>query len=410
MIRFRNILKLTLASFIIFGGLKAYAYTPYTYKISLDYGVTFVHNNIKNYDGHGGDQEINYIEFDKNNKDLTLSLVKANNISASKETLLTQLNQEKSYGKNVIGGVNGEFFMLKNGQPLFTTISNREIFSIIDTYEDSIKRPVFFIDDALNYGFDYLTISPYVEFSDGDTIYANSLNKLDSYNDINISNYKINEESTYSPHEGLPSRYMIIELYNSDGSFYPGETLNGKVIDIGEMTEPIKIDKNQLLITSYGDINYNKINYDKIGTNISLKINIFSDKEKKIKNNIVNAFTGHEYLIKDGIKMNNDYYKTLGENSFINNRHARTTLGITKDDKIILFTVDDSKDSLGMTLEELSEYLYSLNIVDAINLDGGGSTSIAFEDNEYILNLMNDKTKYEREITNSIVIIYKERA
>ncbi|EIA25672.1 hypothetical protein SFB4_307G0, partial [Candidatus Arthromitus sp. SFB-4] len=45
------------------------------------------------------------------------------------------------------------------------------------------------------------------------------------------------------------------------------------------------------------------------------------------------------------------------------------------------------------------------DIVDAINLDGGGSTSIALENNTYTLKLMNDQTKYQREITNGIGII-----
>ncbi|EIA31508.1 Sporulation domain-containing protein, partial [Candidatus Arthromitus sp. SFB-5] len=73
--------------------------------------------------------------------------------------------------------------------------------------------------------------------------------------------------------------------------------------------------------------------------------------------------------------------------------------------KVILFTVDKSDDSLGMTLSELSKYLKDLDIVDAINLDGGGSTSIALENNTYTLKLMNDQTKYQREITNGIGII-----
>lgn len=391
--------------------LKAFSYTPYTYKVSLEEGVTFVHETIQNYDGHGGNQEINYLEFDKNNKDLSLFLVKANNKTSSKETLLNQFNYEKStYGKKIIGGVNGEFFQMSNGQPLFTTISNKEIFSTIDTYVDSIKRPVFYVDELNRYEFDYLTLGGEIKFTTGNfnPIGINGVNRSDSYNDTNLSNYKINDEGMFYPHPGLPSRYMLIELSNSDGSIHAGERIYGRVVEVGEVEDnPIKIEKKHVLITSYGDENYENIKYEFLNKSVYIQFDIYSHKYKRIKNDIINAFTGNAYLIKDGVEMDSDYYKSLAESSLVNNRHARTAIGITEDDKVILFTVDDSKDSLGMTLKELSSYLKSLGVTNAINLDGGGSTSIALENNNYILNLMNDQTKYQRKITNGIGIIIK---
>ncbi|EIA22240.1 Exopolysaccharide biosynthesis protein [Candidatus Arthromitus sp. SFB-mouse-SU] len=383
------------------------AATPYSYKITLEEDIHFIHNTIINYDGHGGNQEVNYIEFDLNNENISLALIKANNLTASKETLLTQLNNsEYITGKNIIGGVNGEFFQMSNGQPLFTTISEGEIFSIISDPSDS-KRPLFYIDKSGKYGFDFFTVSGAIKFIKGSykDLQIESINKLDSYKHTNISNYKINEESTYYPHEGLPSRYMLIELFNSDGSIFAGTTIYGKVIDIGEMNEPKKIEKNQVLITSYGDENYYNIDYKFLNEIVSFNFNIYSKNEQKFKNDILHAFTGHEYLISSGKEMGIDYYKTLGDTSFITGRHARTALGITSYNKVILFTVDKSDDSLGMTLSELSKYLKDLDIVDAINLDGGGSTSIALENNTYTLKLMNDQTKYQREITNGIGII-----
>lgn len=409
--RFKNKFLLILSTIImstLFIGTRAFAQVPYSYKIILEEGITFVHNTIQNYDGHGGNQEINYIEFDYKNPNVNLSLIKANSRTASKDTLLSQLNKSESYtGKNIIGGVNGEFFQLSNGQPLFTTISNGEIFSIIDKASDSLKRPVFYIDKSNNYAFDFLLIDGVLKFTQNkfEDLDIDAVNKLDSYNNTNVANYKINDESTYYPHEGLPSRYMLIELFNSDGSVYAGNKMYGKVIEVGEMTEPKKIEKNHLLITSYGDDNYYNIQYEFLNEPIYLEFNIFSQNEQRIKNDITTAFTGHEYLIRSGNEMNYDYYKTLGDSGFINNRHARTALGVTKDNKMILFTVDDSEDSLGMTLYELSNYLKNLGVTEAINLDGGGSTSIALENNNYILKLMNDQDKYQRKITNGIGIV-----
>lgn len=386
----------------------AFSHTTYNYSITLEEGIKFVHKTLVNYDSKGGNQEINYIELDFKNPNISLSLNKANNISASKETLLQQLNNQKREKKNVLGGVNGEFFNMATGQPLFTTISDGEIFSIMDNEFDSFNRPIFYIDKYRNYSFDFFNIIGNLRFRNNryEDLKINSLNKLDSYNDTNISTYKINDESTYYPHEGLPSRYMLIELFNSDGSIYPGVEIYGEVIEVGEMKEPKKIKKNQILVTSYGDENYNNIKYDYIKSVVTIKFDIYSSNDNGIRNSIKEAFTGYEYLIRNGQEMNYDYYKNLSEPSLINSRNARTALGVTLDNKVILFTVDKSPDSLGMNLSELSSYLKTMGIENAINLDGGGSTSISFENNEHKLFLMNDQDKYQRKLTNVISVIY----
>lgn len=415
MILFRKFkLLVLLLVCIIFLGINtliSFAYTPYSYKIDLDEGVSFIHDTISNYKESGKNQIVNYIVADLNNKDIGVSLVQSNDISSSKQNLLTLLNNEFFFdNRKILGGVNGEFFRISDGQLLFDTISNGEIFSIMNK-KTNFKRPIFTVDKNGNFDFDYLIFSSFLKFLDGKEkdLRITSLNKLDSYDNVNISNYKINKDSTYYPHEGLPSRYMLIEVVNGDGSIKAGEEILGKVIEVGEMNIPKRIEKGQLLLTSYGDDNYYKIDYRYLNSPISIKFNIYSESKNEFRNDIITGLTGHEYLIKDNEEMNYDYYKNLSDNNLINNRHARTSLGITGDNKLILFTVDKSNDSLGMTLSELSSMMKYLGAVNAINLDGGGSTSIAFENNEHKLFLMNDPNKYQREIVNSIALTIKNK-
>lgn len=90
---------------------------------------------------------------------------------------------------------------------------------------------------------------------------------------------------------------------------------------------------------------------------------------------------------------------------FTNNRHPRTCLGITKE-SIIFITIDGRSDSAaGMTLFELRDYLLELGCTDAINLDGGGSTTLWTKDNG-IVNIPSDK-KGERPVANAILIVEK---
>jgi exopolysaccharide biosynthesis protein len=62
--------------------------------------------------------------------------------------------------------------------------------------------------------------------------------------------------------------------------------------------------------------------------------------------------------------------------------NARTAIGLTRGGRtLILFTVDRAGGSLGMSVGEVAELLINdYGVHDALNLDGGGSTSLAMED------------------------------
>jgi exopolysaccharide biosynthesis protein len=60
---------------------------------------------------------------------------------------------------------------------------------------------------------------------------------------------------------------------------------------------------------------------------------------------------------------------------------ARTAIGLTRDARtLVLFTVDERGGSGGMTVGEVAEMLIRDGVYDALNLDGGGSTSLAMQD------------------------------
>ncbi|WP_188195083.1 phosphodiester glycosidase family protein [Nonomuraea sp. SYSU D8015] len=59
-------------------------------------------------------------------------------------------------------------------------------------------------------------------------------------------------------------------------------------------------------------------------------------------------------------------------------RNPRTAAGVGRDGQIILLTVDGRRPahSVGLSIPEVAEVMRSLGAVDAINLDGGGSTAM----------------------------------
>jgi len=65
------------------------------------------------------------------------------------------------------------------------------------------------------------------------------------------------------------------------------------------------------------------------------------------------------------------------DSDFFDGRHPRTALGLRADGTLLLVTVDGRTDAgVGMTLTQLAQHLLNLGAVDAVNLDGGGSTAM----------------------------------
>lgn len=101
-------------------------------------------------------------------------------------------------------------------------------------------------------------------------------------------------------------------------------------------------------------------------------------------------------------------------NTFNKTRHPRTAVAVNKNKRVLLITVDGrNENAQGMSLFELEKLLRWIKAVNAINLDGGGSTALWI--NNYgengIVNYPTDNKKWdhngERKVAN--VVLLKKR-
>ena len=86
---------------------------------------------------------------------------------------------------------------------------------------------------------------------------------------------------------------------------------------------------------------------------------------------IVSAIGGSPQLLQNG----KSHYPANNPDSFTQKRHARTIVGITPSGEMLLVTADARGASSGLTLAEATQLLAGLGAVDALNLDGGSSTT-----------------------------------
>lgn len=99
------------------------------------------------------------------------------------------------------------------------------------------------------------------------------------------------------------------------------------------------------------------------------KLDINLNPEWKNVNHII---SGGPYLVKNG-----DIYvdMTAQKLASVGGRNPRTAVGYTKDNHLIMLTADGREGaSIGLTLMELANLMKELGCVNAMNLDGGGST------------------------------------
>lgn len=116
---------------------------------------------------------------------------------------------------------------------------------------------------------------------------------------------------------------------------------------------------------------------------------------------------GVPQLIKNG-KIDITWEQEKASKAFAETRHPRTAVAKLKDGKFLMMTVDGRQPgvSVGMTLQELAGYLLSLGAVDAMNLDGGGSTTMYLDGK--VVNMPSDKDG-ERKIGDAILVTLRKK-
>jgi len=119
---------------------------------------------------------------------------------------------------------------------------------------------------------------------------------------------------------------------------------------------------------------------------------------------VITGIGGGPTLVKNGessITYNEEIF--WGSGVGLSDYNARTAVGFTTDKHVIMFVADGQQsNSQGLSLIELANILVSLGCVEAMNLDGGGSTQMAIG-SEYI----NMPTEY-RSVPTILSIVHSD--
>lgn len=131
-----------------------------------------------------------------------------------------------------------------------------------------------------------------------------------------------------------------------------------------------------------------------------------STKDGTNWNNVVYAIGAGPRLIKNGEIWVNAEEEELAQNgNNITKKAGRSALAVTSDDKLLLMTVSGytGNEGQGICLDPLASRLQKLGALDAMNLDGGGSTAMYIQDN--IISIPPEaKNGFERKVADGLLV------
>ena len=288
---------------------------------------------IKYYNGKP--VRLNVIETDPNvNKSIKIEPVLASTTLSHKASITAMARKNNS-----LVAVNGAFFLPQTGCPLGTMMVDKKLYT--GPVFDRVAMGIF--DDG--FAMDRVKLDANLKCGWGENI------KIDNINQPRMS-------------------VAFTLCYTPDwGTYAPHTPKNGIQVTVSD-NKVISISKAKSVIPLNG--------YVIVGPEeklANLKINDKVDLDIKTTpnwDNVKHIISGGPYLVKDGeVFVDIKAQKLLA----IGGRNPRTAIGYTKDNRFIIVTADGREgSSIGLTLTELAQYMQKLGCVNAMNLDGGGST------------------------------------
>ncbi len=283
---------------------------------------------------NGKPVRINIVEVSKGiNDELIIEPAIASNKLASRTKISRIADRE-----NAIVAINGGYFKPQTGTPLGTLMINKKVYT----------GPIY---DRVAIGF----------FDDG---YNMARLQLNANVKTNLGEFKI--DNINQPR--MLSTHVII--YTGDwGKISPQTPTYGiqAVIQNGKL---IKTSYEQCEIPEDGFVIVGP--ESKIQPFLGAKKFNLDVKMSPDWNGVNHILSGGPYLVKDGeifVDMTAEKLASVG------GRNPRTAIGYTKDNHLIMLTADGREGaSIGLTLNELAGLMKQLGCVNAMNLDGGGST------------------------------------
>ncbi len=195
----------------------------------------------------------------------------------------------------------------------------------------------------------------------------------------------------------IPSREIVVSV---DGEMKLGTTLTLTVEQVFSDTQNTEIPDGKMVLTVPNALkNSDSFSTLAEGDTMTLTLKCADGWE-----GVQTAFSGGDIIVENSAfvpeTVNEDHEKY---------RNARTAVGIRENGTLFFMCVDYTDESAGMTLSEVAQFMIDNGAVTALNLDGGGSTTVAVNfldsDTAMVVNTPSDASV--RQVSNAVLFVNK---
>lgn len=292
-------------------------------------------------------------------------------------------------GMRLVGGINGDFFSMQTGIPLGVMIDDGEILT-----SDAGER-AFGIraDGSYLIGDPSLKITLHRTAADGteQTLPVAHINKYPAV----WGAYLCTPAHGKTTHSTVAGTEYVFRL--EEGAFSVGFDVRATLTEIREQSKNSEIPADGFVIYLDPACTHAKA-YSAltVGETVTLVTAAAEGWE-----DVTFALGGGDVLVADGVARTDGYEGS----DHAMTANPRTAVGYTADGRLCFFAVDGrTTASRGMTLPALAETMAGFGCVGALNLDGGGSTTVLVGGMGERLTVANVPTDGgERKIANAVL-------
>lgn len=303
--------------------------------------------------------------------------------SGSASTMSSQITGATNDGYDVYGGINGEFFSMGSGNA--GTLTGRLIANgrIISDHEGNNEYS-FVIDKDAGFSFvrSQLAYHFYVEGKEvGNSVIAR-VNKR--YNgDWGYDPYCYFDSSCGTKTDTVSGYKGVEVVFNKlNGSELVAEgILEGEVVSVTENTYGTTFGEDQFVLYAYsGSAYYDSLANLTAGQKVQIYAEELNNDAKEIMKKANTVMAATYPVVQNGVNVSsNGATSEIGQLS-MTERAQRTAIGVKADGSYVYFVSSgrnyNEGDGAGLTIPEVAEAMIELGCVNAVNLDGGGSSTL----------------------------------
>lgn len=328
------------------------------YNTGMGVKTDFYHNVYKNGETY---QREYYVEYEPNSS--VVPVVVNGDSIYGKRTITQAISYMQANGMKPLIGINADYFSFKTGIPMGHTIMDGELVTMDTTGQNAVG----FNADGTGF-ISWLQIQSTFTKPDGTQMFLDCINKW-CQPTISAS-YLLTDKFSSSTKTSGSCKFVIFSPVGGKLSIGSSVTLrvDEKFDYDGEIAIP---DGKYVLVmtNTYGDTS--KLAFMdslEVGSEITLKNEAVYDKELWANAQNGMGSVGGRLIEKGTVNSN-----------FEAGTAPRTAVGVKADGKLIFYVIDGRQAgfSTGVQIKTLAKRMAELGCVDAINLDGGGSTAIA---------------------------------